>query len=128
MIRELIFLIILFVAGFFVLQAFYSFYNSAGKIIARQVENLTNNVNYVSQVNYVINEQNFNGYSILYLIQNQIKNECIKNIDINNNPVNFSYKILNKYTIELNVSTNVYAGNNMTVTFCNGQSYNYMIS
>ena len=124
MIKELVFLIILFVSGFIVLQTFFNFYNAAGKIIARQIENIT----YASPVSYVINEQNFNGYAILYIVQNQVNNTCIENVEINNNPVNFSYKVLNQYTVELNVSENVYAGYNMTVTFCNGQSLTYIIS
>ena len=124
MIKELIFLIILFISGFIVLQTFFNFYNAAGKIIARQIENIT----YASPISYVIDEQNFNGYSILYIVQNQINNECIKNIEINNTPVNFTYEILNQYTIKLNVSKNIYKGDNMRVTFCNGQSLNYIIS
>ncbi|MGC9133051.1 MAG: hypothetical protein ACP5GJ_01430 [Nanopusillaceae archaeon] len=127
MIRELIYLTILFLVGFFVLQVFYSFYSSAGKIIAREVENITN-TNYASPGSYIINEENFNDYSILYLIQNQQKNVCINKIEINNIPANFSYKVINQYTLELNVSENVNAGSNITIEYCNGQSYNYIIT
>ena len=128
MIKELIYLTVLFIVGFIVLQVFYNFYNSAGKIIARQIENITNNANYVSPISYVINEQDFNGYSILYLIQGQQNKLCIKNIEINNAPVNFSYNQINQYTVEINVSEDVYAGNNITLTLCNGQSYSYIIT
>ena len=127
MIKELVYLFILFIAGFLVLQTFYSFYNSAGKIIANQIENITNN-NVVYPVNYVINENNFNGYSMLYLVQNNQNISCIKNIEVNDLPVNFSYREINQYTLEINVSTNVYAGDNVTIEYCNGQSYVYLIS
>jgi hypothetical protein len=127
MIRELAYLIILFIAGFFILHVFYSFYNSAGKIIAKEVENITN-INYVSPISYIINKENFNGYSILYLIQNQQSNVCINKIEVNNVPVNFSYKMINQYTVELNISGNVNAGSNITIEYCNGQYYNYIIT
>jgi len=125
MIRELIYLFILFVAGYLVLSAFFNFYSSAGKIIANQISNITTPV-YNGQVNYVVNYYNSGNNSILYLVQN-INPSCISNVEVGNKIVNFTYKVLNQYTIELNVSYPVNAGDNLTVTFCNGQSSLYYI-
>jgi len=125
MIRELIYLFILFVAGYLVLSAFFNFYSSAGKIIANQISNITTPV-YNGQVNYVVNYYNSGNNSILYLVQN-INPSCISNVKVGNKMVNFTYKVLNQYTIELNVSYPVNAGDNLTVTFCNGQSSLYYI-
>jgi len=127
MIRELIYLFILFVAGYIVLSTFFNFYSSAGKIIANQISNITTPT-YESQVNYIINHYNSGNYSILYLVQNINPSNCINSIDVGNTMVNFSYKVLNQYTIELNVSYPVNAGDNLTITFCNGQSSLYYIS
>jgi hypothetical protein len=127
MIKELIYLFILFIAGYLVLSTFFNFYSSAGKIIANDVSNITTPT-YESQVNYIINHYNSGNYSILYLVQNINPSNCINSIDIGNTMVNFTYKVLNQYTIELNVSYPVNAGNNLTVTFCNGQSSLYYIS
>ena len=127
MIRELIYLFILFVAGYFVLSTFFNFYSSAGKIIANEISNITTPT-YESQVNYIINHYNSGNYSILYLVQNINPSNCINNIEVGNTMVNFTYKILNQYTIELNVSYPVNAGDNLTITFCNGQSSLYYIS
>jgi hypothetical protein len=127
MIRELIYLFILFVAGYFVLSTFFNFYSSAGKIIANEISNITNPT-YESQVNYIVNYNNYGNYSILYLVQNINPSNCINNIEVGNTMVNFTYKVLNQYTIELNVSYPVNAGNNLTITFCNGQSSLYYIS
>jgi len=127
MIRELIYLFILFVAGYLVLSTFFNFYSSAGKIIANEISNITTPT-YVSQVNYIINHYNSVSYSILYLVQNINPSNCINSIEIGNTMVNFTYKVLNQYTIELNVSYPVNAGDNLTVTFCNGQSSLYYIS
>ena len=126
MIRELIYLFILFVAGYLVLSTFFNFYSSAGKIIANQISNITTPT-YESQVNYIINHYNSGNYSILYLVQNINPSNCINSIDVGNTMVNFTYKVLNQYTIELNVSYPVNAGDNLTVTFCNGQSSLYYI-
>jgi len=125
MIRELIYLFILFVAGYLVLSAFFNFYSSAGKIIANQISNITTPI-YNGQVNYVVNYYNSGNNSILYLVQN-INPSCISNVEVGNEIVNFTYKVLNQYTIELNVSYPVNAGDNLTVTFCNGQSSLYYI-
>jgi len=125
MIRELIYLFILFVAGYLVLSAFFNFYSSAGKIIANQISNITTPI-YNGQVNYVVNYYNSGNNSILYLVQN-INPSCISNVEVGNTIVNFTYKVLNQYTIELNVSYPVNAGDNLTVTFCNGQSSLYYI-
>jgi len=127
MIRELIYLFILFVAGYLVLSTFFNFYSSAGKIIANQISNITTPT-YESQVNYIINHYNSGSYSILYLVQNINPSNCINSIDVGNTMVNFTYKVLNQYTIELNVSYPVNAGDNLTLTFCNGQSSLYYIS
>jgi len=127
MIRELIYLFILFVAGYIVLSTFFNFYSSAGKIIANQISNITTPT-YESQVNYIINHYNSGNYSILYLVQNINPSNCINSIDVGNTMVNFTYKVLNQYTIELNVSYPVNAGDNLTITFCNGQSSLYYIS
>ena len=127
MIRELIYLFILFVAGYLVLSTFFNFYSSAGKIIANQISNITTPT-YESQVNYIINHYNSGNYSILYLVQNINPSNCINSIDVGNTMVNFSYKVLNQYTIELNVSYPVNAGDNLTITFCNGQSSLYYIN
>ena len=126
MIRELIYLFILFVAGYIVLSTFFNFYSSAGKIIANQISNITTPT-YESQVNYIINHYNSGNYSILYLVQNINPSNCINSIEVGNTMVNFTYKVLNQYTIELNVSYPVNAGDNLTVTFCNGQSSLYYI-
>jgi hypothetical protein len=125
MIRELIYLFILFVAGYLVLSAFFNFYSSAGKIIANQISNITTPI-YNGQVNYVVNYYNSGNNSILYLVQN-MNPSCISNVEVGNKIVNFTYKVLNQYTIELNVSYPVNAGDNLTVTFCNGQSSLYYI-
>jgi hypothetical protein len=125
MIRELIYLFILFVVGYLVLSAFFNFYSSAGKIIANQISNITTPT-YNSQVNYVVNYYNSGNNSILYLVQN-MNPSCISNVEVGNEMVNFTYKVLNQYTIELNVSYPVNAGDNLTVTFCNGQSSLYYI-
>jgi len=127
MIRELIYLFILFIAGYLVLSTFFNFYSLAGKIIANEISNITTPT-YVSQVNYIINHYNSVSYSILYLAQNINPSNCINSIEIGNTMVNFTYKVLNQYTIELNVSYPVNAGDNLTVTFCNGQSSLYYIS
>ena len=127
MIRELIYLFILFVAGYIVLSTFFNFYSSAGKIIANQISNITTPT-YESQVNYIINHYNSGNYSILYLVQNINPSNCINSIDVGHTMVNFTYKVLNQYTIELNVSYPVNAGDNLTITFCNGQSSLYYIS
>jgi len=127
MIRELIYLFILFVAGYLVLSTFFNFYSSAGKIIANQISNITTPT-YESQVNYIINHYNSGNYSILYLVQNINPSNCINSIDVGNTMVNFTYKVLNQYTIELNVSYPVNAGDNLTITFCNGQSSLYYIN
>jgi len=127
MIRELIYLFILFVAGYLVLSTFFNFYSSAGKIIANEISNITNPT-YESQVNYIINHYNSGSYSILYLVQNINPSNCINSIEVGNTMVNFTYKVLNQYTIELNVSYPVNAGDNLTITFCNGQSSLYYIS
>jgi len=127
MIRELIYLFILFVAGYLVLSTFFNFYSSAGKIIANQISNITTPT-YESQVNYIINHYNSGNYSILYLVQNINPSNCINSIDVGNTMVNFTYKVLNQYTIELNVSYSVNAGDNLTITFCNGQSSLYYIN
>jgi hypothetical protein len=126
MIRELIYLFILFVAGYLVLSAFFNFYSSAGKIIANQISNITTPI-YNGQVNYVVNYYNSGNNSILYLVQN-MNPSCISNVEVGNKMVNFTYKVLNQYTIELNISYPVNAGDNLTVTFCNGQSSLYYIS
>jgi hypothetical protein len=127
MIRELIYLFILFVAGYLVLSTFFNFYSSAGKIIANEISNITTPT-YESQVNYIINHYNSGNYSILYLVQNINPSNCINSIEVGNTMVNFTYKVLNQYTIELNVSYPVNAGDNLTITFCNGQSSLYYIS
>jgi len=127
MIRELIYLFILFVAGYLVLSTFFNFYSSAGKIIANQISNITTPT-YESQVNYIINHYNSGNYSILYLVQNINPSNCINSIDVGNTMVNFTYNVLNQYTIELNVSYSVNAGDNLTITFCNGQSSLYYIN
>ena len=127
MIKELIYLFILFIAGYLVLSTFFNFYSSAGKIIANDVSNITTPT-YESQVNYIINHYNSGNYSILYLVQNINPSNCINSIDIGNTMVNFTYKVLNQYTIELNVSYPVNTGDNLTLTFCNGQSSLYYIS
>ena len=127
MIRELIYLFILFVAGYIVLSTFFNFYSSAGKIIAKEISNITTPT-YESQVNYIINHYNSGNYSILYLVQNINPSNCINSIDVGNTMVNFTYKVLNQYTIELNVSYPVNAGDNLTITFCNGQSSLYYIN
>ena len=127
MIKELLYLFILFIAGYLVLSTFFNFYSSAGKIIANDVSNITTPT-YESQVNYIINHYNSGNYSILYLVQNINPSNCINSIDIGNTMVNFTYKVLNQYTIELNVSYPVNAGDNLTLTFCNGQSSLYYIS
>jgi len=126
MIRELIYLFILFIAGYLVLSVFFNFYSSAGKIIANQISNITTPT-YNGQVNYIINHYNSGNYSILYLVQN-MNPSCISNVEVGNEIVNFTYKVLNQYTIELNISYPVNAGDNLTVTFCNGQSSLYYIS
>ena len=126
MIKELLYLFILFIAGYLVLITFFNFYSSAGKIIANDVSNITTPT-YESQVNYIINHYNSGNYSILYLVQNINPSNCINNIDIGNKMVNFTYKVLNQYTVELNVSYPVNAGDNLTLTFCNGQSSLYYI-
>ena len=127
MIKELIYLFILFIAGYLVLNAFFNFYSSAGKIIANEISNITTPT-YESQVNYIINHYNSGNYSILYLVQNINPSNCINSIDVGNTMVNFTYKVLNQYTIELNVSYPVNAGDNLTITFCNGQSSLYYIN
>ncbi|MFP3166815.1 MAG: hypothetical protein RXQ68_00065 [Candidatus Nanopusillus sp.] len=127
MIRELIYLIILFIAGYLVLSTFFNFYSSAGKIIASEISNITSPT-YESQVNYIINYYNSGNYSILYLVQNINPSNCINNIEVGNTMVNFTYNVLNQYTIELNISYPVNAGDNLTITFCNGQSSLYYIS
>ncbi|MFP3256936.1 MAG: hypothetical protein RXO36_03970 [Candidatus Nanopusillus acidilobi] len=127
MIKELIYLFILFIAGYLVLSTFFNFYSSAGKIIAKEISNITTPT-YESQVNYIVNYNNYGSYSILYLVQNINPSNCINSIEIGNSMVNFTYKVLNQYTIELNVSYPVNAGDNLTVTFCNGQSSLYYIS
>jgi len=127
MIKELLYLFILFIAGYLVLSTFFNFYSSAGKIIANDVSNITTPT-YESQVNYIINHYNSGNYSILYLVQNINPSNCINSIDIGNTMVNFTYKVLNQYTVELNVSYPVNAGDNLTLTFCNGQSSLYYIS
>jgi hypothetical protein len=127
MIRELIYLFILFVAGYLILSTFFNFYSSAGKIIANEISNITNPT-YESQVNYIINHYNSGSYSILYLVQNINPSNCINSIEVGNTMVNFTYKVLNQYTIELNVSYPVNVGDNLTITFCNGQSSLYYIS
>jgi len=127
MIKELLYLFILFIAGYLVLSTFFNFYSSAGKIIANQISNITTPT-YESQVNYIINHYNSGNYSILYLVQNINPSNCINSIDIGNTMVNFTYKVLNQYTVELNVSYPVNAGDNLTLTFCNGQSSLYYIS
>jgi hypothetical protein len=127
MIKELIYLFILFVAGYLVLSTFFNFYSSAGKIIANEISNITTPT-YESQVNYIINHYNSGNYSILYLVQNINPSNCINSIEVGNTMVNFTYNVLNQYTIELNVSYPVNAGDNLTVTFCNGQSSLYYIS
>ncbi|NAZ26372.1 MAG: hypothetical protein GU343_02470 [Nanoarchaeota archaeon] len=127
MIKELIYIFILFVAGYLVLSTFFNFYSSAGKIIANEISNITNPT-YESQVNYIINHYNSGSYSILYLVQNINPSNCINSIEVGNTMVNFTYKVLNQYTIELNVSYPVNAGDNLTITFCNGQSSLYYIS
>jgi len=127
MIKELLYLFILFIAGYLVLITFFNFYSSAGKIIANDVSNITTPT-YESQVNYIINHYNSGNYSILYLVQNINPSNCINSIDIGNTMVNFTYKVLNQYTVELNVSYPVNAGDNLTLTFCNGQSSLYYIS
>ena len=127
MIRELIYLFILFVAGYLILSTFFNFYSSAGKIIANEISNITTPT-YVNQVNYIINHYNSGGYSILYLVQNINPSNCINSVKVGNTMVNFTYKVLNQYTIELNVSYPVNAGDNLTITFCNGQSSLYYIS
>jgi len=126
MIKELIYLFILFIAGYLVLSTFFNFYSSAGKIIANEISNITTPT-YESQVNYIINHYNSGNYSILYLVQNINPSNCINSIEVGNTMVNFTYKVLNQYTIELNVSYPVNAGDNLTVTFCNGQSSLYYI-
>jgi len=127
MIKELIYLFILFIAGYLVLSTFFNFYSSAGKIIANEISNITTPT-YESQVNYIINHYNSGNYSILYLVQNINPSNCINSIEVGNTMVNFTYKVLNQYTIELNVSYPVNAGDNLTITFCNGQSSLYYIS
>jgi len=127
MIKELLYLFILFIAGYLVLSTFFNFYSSAGKIIANDVSNITTPT-YESQVNYIINHYNSGNYSILYLVQNINPSNCINSIYIGNTMVNFTYKVLNQYTVELNVSYPVNAGDNLTLTFCNGQSSLYYIS
>lgn len=127
MIKELIYLFILFIAGYLVLSTFFNFYSSAGKIIANDVSNITTPT-YESQVNYIINHYNSGNYSILYLVQNINPSNCINSIEVGNTMVNFTYKVLNQYTIELNVSYPVNTGDNLTLTFCNGQSSLYYIS
>ena len=126
MIKELLYLFILFIAGYLVLSTFFNFYSSAGKIIANDVSNITTPT-YESQVNYIINHYNSGNYSILYLVQNINPSNCINSIDIGNTMVNFTYKVLNQYTVELNISYPVNAGDNLTLTFCNGQSSLYYI-
>jgi hypothetical protein len=126
MIKELIYLFILFIAGYLVLNTFFNFYSSAGKIIANEISNITTPT-YESQVNYIINHYNSGNYSILYLVQNINPSNCINSIEVRNTMVNFTYKVLNQYTIELNVSYPVNAGDNLTITFCNGQSSLYYI-
>ncbi|MFP3316882.1 MAG: hypothetical protein RXN79_00535 [Candidatus Nanopusillus sp.] len=126
MIKELLYLFILFIAGYLVLSTFFNFYSSAGKIIANDVSNITTPT-YESQVNYIINHYNSGNYSILYLVQNINPSNCINSIDIGNTVVNFTYKVLNQYTVELNISYPVNAGDNLTLTFCNGQSSLYYI-
>jgi len=127
MIKELLYLFILFIAGYLVLSTFFNFYSSAGKIIANDVSNITTPT-YESQVNYIINHYNSGNYSILYLVQNINPSNCINSIEVGNTMVNFTYKVLNQYTIELNVSYPVNTGDNLTLTFCNGQSSLYYIS
>jgi len=127
MIRELIYLFILFIAGYLILSTFFNFYSSAGKIIANEISNITTPT-YENQVNYIINHYNSGGYSILYLVQNINPSNCINSVKVGNTMVNFTYKVLNQYTIELNVSYPVNAGDNLTITFCNGQSSLYYIS
>ena len=127
MIKELLYLFILFIAGYLVLSTFFNFYSSAGKIIANQISNITTPT-YESQVNYIINHYNSGNYSILYLVQNINPSNCINSIEVGNTMVNFTYKVLNQYTIELNVSYPVNTGDNLTLTFCNGQSSLYYIS
>jgi|GEM_PF-1637618 len=126
MIKELLYLFILFIAGYLVLSTFFNFYSSAGKIIANDVSNITTPT-YESQVNYIINHYNSGNYSILYLVQNINPSNCINSIEVGNTMVNFTYKVLNQYTVELNISYPVNAGDNLTLTFCNGQSSLYYI-
>jgi len=127
MIRELIYLFILFIIGYIVLSTFFNFYSSAGKIIANDISNITTSI-HGTQVSYIINHYNSDNYSILYLVQNIDPSNCINNIKVGNKIVNFTYKVLNQYTIELNISYPVNTGDHLTVTFCNGQSSIYYLS
>jgi len=127
MIRELIYLFILFIIGYIVLSTFFNFYSSAGKIIANDISNITTSI-HGTQVSYIINHYNSDNYSILYLVQNIDPSNCINNIKVGNKIVNFTYKVLNQYTIELNISYPVNTGDSLTVTFCNGQSSIYYLS
>jgi len=127
MIRELIYLFILFIVGYIVLSTFFNFYSSAGKIIAEGISNITTPT-LGTQVSYIINHYNSGDYSILYLVQNIDPSNCINSIKVGNTMVNFTYKALNQYTIELNISYPVNTGDSLTVTFCNGQSSLYYLS
>jgi len=127
MIRELIYLFILFITGYIVLSTFFNFYSSAGKIIAEGISNITTPT-LGTQVSYIINHYNSGDYSILYLVQNIDPSNCINSIKVGNTMVNFTYKALNQYTIELNISYPVNTGDSLTVTFCNGQSSLYYLS
>ncbi len=127
MIRELIYLLILFITGFIVLSIFFDFYSSAGRIIADGISNITTST-HGTRVSYIINHYNAGDYSILYLVQNIDPSNCINSVKVRDTIVNFTYKVLNQYTIELNISYPVNKGDRLTVTFCNGQSTLYYIS
>ncbi|BBL45369.1 hypothetical protein MJ1_0198 [Nanobdella aerobiophila] len=127
MIKEVLYLSILFLVGYFVLSYFFNFYNISGKFIANQFLNQTNNINYQSPVSYVIYDYNINNQSLLYLVQSGMDG-CIKNVYVGNQEVNFSYNLSNSYTYQLYVDYPVDVGDNITITFCNGQSNLYTIS
>jgi hypothetical protein len=127
MIRELIYLFILFIIGYLVLSTFFNFYSSVGKIIADSISNITTST-YETQVSYIVNHYNSGDYSILYLVQNIDPSNCINSIKVGDTMVNFTYKVLNQYTIELNIGYPVNTGDRLTVTFCNGQSNLYYLS
>ncbi|MGC9079129.1 MAG: hypothetical protein ACP5G1_00110 [Nanopusillaceae archaeon] len=129
MLRQLVYLAVLFIVGYISVYIFYNYFESTGNVLAREVSNFTNSVYVQPFTSYIISSYSSPEYSILYLIGSSQLSNCIKNILVEDLPVNYTVKFLNNYTAEIKVyGREVDKGANLTIQYCDGQKVFYIIS